>query len=230
MRTVAWVAGIGRLSAAELHALALAADAIDTPVDALATVISFETGGTFNPAEPNRAGSGATGLIQFMPSTAKSLGTTTDALAKMTFTEQLACVTRYFAWFRGPLDTVEKLYCAVFWPAAIHQPDDYVIAVAGSAVFRQNAGFDTRGNRDGKITRWEICHAVRSVLAAAADKPRIEIAEPDDAGSPFTNDEKAQILALVAATSSLATEVFRRGSPAPDDEVTQPDELLKPSA
>ena len=39
----------------------------------LLAVMRFETGGTFDPAERNRAGSGATGLIQFMPSTAKNL-------------------------------------------------------------------------------------------------------------------------------------------------------------
>ena len=49
----------------------------------LLAVMNFETGGTFDPAVKNRAGSGATGLIQFMPSTAKGLGTSTDALAKM---------------------------------------------------------------------------------------------------------------------------------------------------
>ena len=35
----------------------------------LMAVMSFETGGTFSPSIPNAAGSGATGLIQFMPST-----------------------------------------------------------------------------------------------------------------------------------------------------------------
>ena len=37
----------------------------------LMAVMSFETGGTFNPNIRNAAGSGATGLIQFMPSTAR---------------------------------------------------------------------------------------------------------------------------------------------------------------
>ena len=41
----------------------------------LMAVMSFETGGTFNPGIRNAAGSGATGLIQFMPSTAAGLGT-----------------------------------------------------------------------------------------------------------------------------------------------------------
>lgn len=43
----------------------------------LMACIAFETGETFSPAIKNSAGSGAVGLIQFMPSTAKALGTTT---------------------------------------------------------------------------------------------------------------------------------------------------------
>lgn len=60
----------------------------------LATVISFETGGTFDPAKRNPT-SNATGLIQFMPETAKGLGTTTDALAKMSFSDQMQFVEKY---------------------------------------------------------------------------------------------------------------------------------------
>ena len=46
-------------------------------------VMSFETGGSFDPAEGNSIG--ATGLIQFLPSTARGLGTTTGALAQNVF-------------------------------------------------------------------------------------------------------------------------------------------------
>ena len=51
----------------------------NVPEDYLYAVMSFETGGTFDPAQKNMAGSGATGLIQFMPDTAKGLGTSTTA-------------------------------------------------------------------------------------------------------------------------------------------------------
>lgn len=37
--------------------------------------MAFESGETFSPSIKNAAGSGAVGLIQFMPSTAKALGT-----------------------------------------------------------------------------------------------------------------------------------------------------------
>src|ERR1044071_1211337 len=42
----------------------------------LMAVMSFESGATFRPSVKNMAGSGAVGLIQFMPATATGLGTT----------------------------------------------------------------------------------------------------------------------------------------------------------
>lgn len=41
----------------------------------LMACMAFETGRTFDPAVRNAAGSGAVGLIQFMPATAQALGT-----------------------------------------------------------------------------------------------------------------------------------------------------------
>ena len=49
----------------------------------LYAVMSFETGGTFDPGISNAAGSGATGLIQFMPSTARGLRYQHRSLAGM---------------------------------------------------------------------------------------------------------------------------------------------------
>ena len=54
----------------------------------LMTCMAWESGRSFSPAKKNMAGSGATGLIQFMPSTAQGLGTSVDALAAMTAVEQ----------------------------------------------------------------------------------------------------------------------------------------------
>lgn len=61
----------------------------------LAAVISFETAGSFSPSKRNPTSS-ATGLIQFMDATAKGLGTTTSALARMSFDQQMVYVERYF--------------------------------------------------------------------------------------------------------------------------------------
>lgn len=78
--------------------------------DFLMSCMAFETGETFSPSIENAAGSGATGLIQFMPRTARGLGTTTEELAKMTAVKQLDYVERYFLPYRGRLSTLEDIY------------------------------------------------------------------------------------------------------------------------
>src|SRR3546814_642119 len=69
---------------------------LGTKPEYLMAVMSFETGASFSPAQANNAGSGATGLIQFMPNTAAGLGTSTAALAQMSSVEQLQYVEQYF--------------------------------------------------------------------------------------------------------------------------------------
>lgn len=124
----------------------------------LATVMSFESGGTFSPSVRNAAGSGATGLIQFMPSTARGLGTSTSALARMSAVEQLDYVERYFAPYKGHLGTAHDLYMAVLWPKAVGRGPDHVLFRKGDRNFRQNAGLDH--DRDGLVLAREASAAM----------------------------------------------------------------------
>lgn len=75
-------------------AIAATAQRLGIDPNDLATVISFETGGTFDPAKKNPTSS-ATGLIQFTEATAKWLGTSTDALKGMPFNDQMVYVEKY---------------------------------------------------------------------------------------------------------------------------------------
>jgi len=172
---VAAVKGIEKLKPSELAELAAAAAAIGVPIDWLATVISFETGGTFSPRVLNAAGSGAVGLIQFMPATAQALLHTATPeegarqAAAMTFGQQLQrMVVPYFAPYKGRLRSLDDLYLAVFYPAFLGKgPADVVAQRDGmnAAVYRQNAGFDRAGR--GYITKADITSTIRSVLASA---------------------------------------------------------------
>lgn len=87
----------------------------------LANVINFESDGG-NPKARN-VYSSATGLIQFIPSTAADLGTSVDALRSMSGRQQMAYVERYFAPYKGRLSSQEDVYMAVFYPRAIGNPD-----------------------------------------------------------------------------------------------------------
>lgn len=162
--------GIDRLSSAELAALERAARAIGTPPDCLAAVIAFETGGTFDPAARNPA-SGATGLIQFLPSTATALGTTVAELAELSFPAQLSFVVRFFREL-GPrveaYPTCDLLYLAVFFPRAVVQPDAFVIARRGEPAYDQNRGLDTNG--DGTLTRGDVRAFFRTFVRAHSDE------------------------------------------------------------
>jgi soluble lytic murein transglycosylase-like protein len=60
----------------------------------LMAIMSFESGASFSPSQLNAAGSHAIGLIQFMPSTAKKLGTSTQELGAMTPVRQLDFVEK----------------------------------------------------------------------------------------------------------------------------------------
>lgn len=135
------------------HAATLKLDPSD-----LMSCMAFETGETFRADIRNAAGSGAVGLIQFMPSTAASLGTTTDRLAAMSPEDQLAMVLRYFKPWTGKLKNLGDIYAAILWPAMIGRADDYVVFrrddPARPKLYIQNAGLDF--NKDGVITRAEV--------------------------------------------------------------------------
>jgi peptidoglycan hydrolase-like protein with peptidoglycan-binding domain len=133
----------------------------------LMAAMAFESNETFSPSVRNRY-SGATGLIQFISSTAQRLGTTTDALAAMTAERQLDYVERYLQPYTNRLSTVEDVYMAILWPKAIGQPNSAVLMSRSSAdasnrlAYEQNAPLDA--NRDGSITKAEAAEPVRQRL------------------------------------------------------------------
>ena len=160
-RRIAWGARVDAdfLAKAIRIAYEIGAD----PSDFMAAM-AFETGGTFSPSIVNKQ-SGATGLIQFMPSTARALGTTTELLALMDAVEQLDWVKKYFVQngYAGRIGTLPDLYMAILWPKAIGKPADYVlIEDDGGKAYIQNKGLDL--NKDGNITKAEATSLVRKRL------------------------------------------------------------------
>ena len=133
----------------------------------LMACMANETGQTFDPAIRNAAGSGAVGLIQFMPQTAAALGTSTAALAAMSAEAQLEYVADYFRPWTGRLHSLGDTYGAILWPAMIGKPDSYVVFDKADAahpkLYLQNHGLDADSN--GKITRAEVCSRVQLLLA-----------------------------------------------------------------
>jgi hypothetical protein len=98
----------------------------------------------------------ASGLIQFIESTARSLGTTTAELRAMKPIDQLDYVERYLtnakrnAGISGKLSAGD-LYTLVFLPGRINRN---VVTSSGEDYYAKNKGLDL--NNDGQITKTEL--------------------------------------------------------------------------
>jgi hypothetical protein len=179
------VPGVKNLTQGQVDAVIAAAKTLNIDPDWLFTVISFETGGSFSPTVRNAAGSGAFGLIQFMPSTAQALlktSTRDEAVQKglaMSFSEQLNKMV--VPYLKGaPLKSLEDVYLKIFYPAAMNKPNDYVVGRFSDGgfsakVYTQNKGFDRE--QKGYITRADITRKIRSIY----DKGHglVEVTAPD---------------------------------------------------
>ncbi len=164
------VRGLETKSDAFKNKLVQVSNALGINPDWLATVISFES--KFDPNARNPQ-SGATGLIQFMGSTAHSLGTTLDELAAMSDVQQLDYVYRYFKDIVGRrMRNLDDVYLAVFMPSQMGKSSDSVVAVQGSKVYEQNP-FD----RDGKgyFTVGDITSTIHAVYNAGVARGRIPV-------------------------------------------------------
>lgn len=124
--------------------------------DWLMFVMWFES--KLNPQAVNPI-SGATGLIQFMPSTARSLGTTTDVLRHMSNVQQLDYVLAYLRPYKGRMKRWIDVYLAAFYPKAMGNPN-YVIT--SDIVAKQNKIFDI--NKDLDISVKEIETVLRKSI------------------------------------------------------------------
>ena len=125
----------------------------------LMSCIAFESAYSFSPSIKNMAGSGATGLIQFMPSTALGLGTTCKLLSKMSDIEQLDFVAAYFRPYAKNIHTIDDMYMAILMPKYIHAKSNTPIMEDPTITYRQNLGLDA--NKDGQITKGEAASKVR---------------------------------------------------------------------
>ncbi|HVN93124.1 MAG TPA: hypothetical protein VMT38_05485 [Terracidiphilus sp.] len=154
---IAWGA---RVSPAFKARLIEAARNIGVDPNFLVSAIAFETGETFSASIQNA--SGATGLIQFTPATATELGTSTAELAALPAEDQMHYVEQYLLPYRNMLETVEDVYMAILWPAAVGKPNSWVLFSEGSPEYGRNAGLDT--DRDGNVTKGEAGALIRARL------------------------------------------------------------------
>ncbi|WP_230855727.1 hypothetical protein [Campylobacter concisus] len=135
--------------------------------DFLMSCMAFETGETFSASIKNPVAS-AIGLIQFLETTAASLGTTTSKLANMSEVEQLEYVEKYFMPYAGKIETIEDIYMAIIYPKAVGKSNDYVLFSSSSSSYIANKGLDK--NMDGSITKEEAAAKVKEKLEKGLKK------------------------------------------------------------
>lgn len=184
---------------------------LGTRPEYILAVMSFESGGSFNPAIRN--GIGATGLIQFLPSTARGLGTTTDALAGMSSVEQLNYVEKYFDQpnFRGRLGTLEGLYTAVLSGTAHSNADD-VLFTRGTRAYDQNP---LDWNQNGNITAGEAITPVAARLYGGVTRVQQRLADlgfvPENQKRGFADGRWGQNTAAAVARFQRANNLPTTG-------------------
>lgn len=120
-------------------------------------LIASESG--FNPAA-GKVG-GHVGLIQFGVGEARSVGTSQEALVRMSRAEQMQYVDKYFET-RGLKKgaSAGQLYATIFAPAYANSNPNTVLYSSPSAAYRANAPLDT--NKDGNITIAEMGGRIES--------------------------------------------------------------------
>lgn len=137
------------------------------PEDYVAVMYN-ETAGTMSPSKQN-PDSKATWLFQFMPDTARAMGTTIDKLKRMSNVEQLEYVDKYIVMTGASwkINSLPDLYMVVFFPAALAHKDDpsYVFEtnkLSAWKVARANPMFNS--NKDGRITMREFRNVVNNTI------------------------------------------------------------------
>ena len=144
----------------------------------------------FDAAAENLKGSGAMGLIQFMPTTATDLNTTTQKLGGMTHVTQLEYVYEYLSGVKrkyGGFDSLTELYLAILFPKALSGDYCYTLYAKPSQAYRQNAGLDE--DKDGHVTVGDIDRRMQRVFPKgyiAGKKPQVNEKE---ATQQFVHEE-----------------------------------------
>ena len=151
------------------------ASRLQTDPNWLLTIMQLESGIT--PDAQNPQGK-ATGLIQFMPATAKALGTSVDALRSMADYEQLEYVEAFYRKYTGKLRGPGDVYMVTFYPSMAFRDSGTVIAKKGEPVYDQNSGLDT--NKDDILTVGDVESKAQNAYSKYASLPAFQAPKVDD--------------------------------------------------
>lgn len=142
-------------------------DKLAIPPEWLMAVMHSES--RFDASVKNHKGSGATGLIQFMPATAKDINITVDKLRNMNHIEQLDFVYTYLngkrKYHKKDFKSLTDLYLAILYPKAMNEDNCYTLYAKPSKSYKMNVGLDN--NKDGQVTVQDIDKRMKRVYPQA---------------------------------------------------------------
>lgn len=215
------VPGTERLSRENVAAFLDMCDRHGWSADAIAAVISLESGwsptagaGAWSPSRT------ASGLLQFIEATAKGLGVTptsrkpaavtsgagdgrawaTWTILGMAISQQIPLVEAYYErTLEGRSPRLVDYYLAAYGSAHIGKPLDAVLSRAGERIYEQNRGLDL--DADGVIEVADLDALVRRQQAKAGGA-RIQLAA--SGGSGDSQGARARGLVAVVALGVLA--------------------------
>lgn len=139
---------------------------LSVPPEWLMAVMYSES--RFNAEAENFRGSGAVGLIQFMPATAKDMGTSTQQLGRMSHVEQMEWVWRYMNGYKklyGDYKSLCDFYLAILYPKARMGDMCYTLYESPSKAYKQNIGLDE--DKDGRVTVGDIDKRMKRLYPSA---------------------------------------------------------------
>jgi hypothetical protein len=180
----------------------------------LLNVIAFES--LFDPRARNPLpGQTASGLLQIIEGTARRLGTTTEAIRRMSPLDQLRLVERYLAPFRGRLKTLPDVYMAVLRGSIIEGGDSVVVVDAAKEprIYALNKSLDI--NNDRRMTKGELGLVALSVgRFLPAQGPRQAKRNKASGGTAFVRGKAKTTQASVGSLDSTAPASADRSSQA----------------
>lgn len=147
------------------------AQKLEIPPEWLMAVMHAES--KFDASVSNQKGSGAIGLIQFMPTTAKSLGISAQKMKNLNPTEQLDFVYEYLNNVQKERKTYESLtdlYLGILYPSAVGEDFCYTMYASPSVTYKQNSGLDE--NKDGRVTVQDIDKHLKRIYPSAYVVPK----------------------------------------------------------
>jgi hypothetical protein len=139
---------------------------LSIPAEWLMAVIYAES--RFDASAQNHKGSGAVGLIQFMPATLREMNLTTQHLQNMNHTEQLDFTYQYLNKVqhdRQAFKSLTDVYLGILYPDAIGEDPCYTLYSRPEINYQQNSGLDE--DKDGKVTVSDIDRFLRRIYPTA---------------------------------------------------------------